>query len=67
MKNNAIYTSEIEVKPIFSTLCSPCIICEESVELTEAEEIAARYGHFNGCKVCNKCKQAVMHVREQMQ
>ena len=57
---------EIETEPIKFSMCAPCIICEESVELTEAEEIAARYGHFNGCKICDKCKQAVMYVREQM-
>lgn len=39
----------------------PCIICGELVELTDYEEKCCRDIY----KVCDKCKQAVMKIREQ--
>lgn len=43
-----------------------CIICGESVLLTEEEEATLRYGHHIHSKVCDKCKAAILHMREQM-
>ena len=40
-----------------------CIICGESIELTENENIALMYGKTVGPKVCDKCKEAIMNVR----
>lgn len=45
------------------SLNTPCIICRESIELTSEEEMAIRYGN-NIVKVCGKCKQAVIKMRE---
>lgn len=44
-------------------LCVSCIICGESIELTNLEEMASRCGQpiF---KVCDECKAAVMKMRE---
>ena len=44
-----------------------CIICGESVELTQDEELMLKNGISVGPKVCEKCKQAVLHMREQME
>ena len=40
----------------------PCLICEESVRLSPLEEMVCRNGTI--VKVCDKCKQAVMKMRE---
>lgn len=42
----------------------PCIICGELVKLTELEESITRGREI--FKVCDKCKQAVMKMREQI-
>ena len=47
-------------------LCVGCLICDESVPLTEQEEIAMRYGHPIHSKVCDKCRAAILYMREQM-
>ena len=39
-----------------------CLICGQSVLLTEFEEMVAR--NHSIYKVCDKCKQAVMKMRE---
>lgn len=43
-----------------------CIICGETIELTPNEETSLYYGHGIGSKVCDKCKQAVLYIREKM-
>ena len=44
-----------------------CIICGESVPLTQNEEMSLRYGHCIHSKVCDKCKAAVLRMREQVE
>lgn len=44
-------------------LCVSCIICGESIELTMAEEMGSRNGHYI-FKVCDECRRAVMKMRE---
>jgi uncharacterized protein YlaI len=46
--------------------CMPCIICDESVELTEEEEMSLKYGNHVRSKVCDKCKEVILYMREQM-
>lgn len=48
------------------TYSTPCIICEESVELTSNEVEMILVGCKLNPKVCNKCKEAVMYIREKM-
>jgi hypothetical protein len=47
-------------------LCASCLICGEPVPLTEMEESALRYGHHIHSKVCDKCKAAILYMREQI-
>lgn len=41
-----------------------CIICGEMVELTSEEKLALKYDKIPGPKVCDKCKAAVLHMRD---
>lgn len=47
-------------------LGTPCIVCGETVLLTEDEEMFV----YGGCKIqskmCDKCKKAVLFIREQL-
>jgi hypothetical protein len=43
-------------------LCKPCIICGESVDLNELEE-----SQLYRSKVCDKCKQAILYIRKQIE
>lgn len=45
------------------TLCISCIICGESVRLTEEEQLRLSYGLNIQSKVCDKCKRAVLYIR----
>ena len=44
----------------------PCIVCDESVRLTDDEYKMVQAGFKLRSKVCNECKQAVLHTRECM-
>ena len=44
----------------------PCIICDESVKLTDEEYKMMQAGHRLRSRVCDKCKQAVLHMRDRM-
>lgn len=43
-----------------------CLVCGEPVPLTEMEESRLRHGMSIHSKICDKCKAAVLHMREQM-
>lgn len=43
-----------------------CIICGEAVPLSEEEAMSLRHGHHIHSKVCDKCKQAVLYLRKEM-
>ena len=49
-----------------SFLCTSCLICGESVPLTEWEELQIRHGMDIHRKVCDKCRAAILHMREQI-
>ena len=44
-----------------------CIICSEPVELTEMETAQLEYGHHIHSKVCDKCRMAIMYLRNQIE
>lgn len=44
--------------------CKPCIICDESVELTDEEVSSLEHGFSVQPKVCDKCKQAILNIRQ---
>lgn len=57
-----------DVNSVFEThLSVSCIVCGESVAITQNEEHMLKNGHSIGSKVCEKCKQAILHMREQME
>ena len=47
-------------------LCASCLVCGEPVPLTEMEESMVRYGRNIHSKICDKCRAAILHMREQM-
>ena len=52
---------------IKGSLGMACIICGESVELTPNEVMSLEYGSHIRSKVCDKCRAAVLRMREQME
>lgn len=52
---------------ITGKLCISCLICGEPVPLTEMEESRLDYGLPIHSKVCDKCKVAILYMREQME
>ena len=48
-------------------ICIPCLVCGEGVTLTEEEEATMYYGHHVHSKVCDKCKEAILYMRDHMQ
>lgn len=46
--------------------CISCLVCGESVELTEMEESRLMCGMSVHSKICDKCKAAILYMREQM-
>lgn len=50
-----------------SYLAMPCLICGDSVMLTSREEMSLQYGRHIHSKVCDKCREAVLCMREQME
>ena len=44
-----------------------CIICGESVELSELEVAQLEHGHHVHSKVCDKCRMAILYLRNQIE
>lgn len=55
---SAISTGHISV----SAYCTSCLICGESVDVTEYEALSRKAV----AKVCDKCKEAVLEMRRQL-
>jgi hypothetical protein len=51
---------------IKTKLATPCIVCGESIPLEAYEEEAYLHGFYVHNKICEKCKAAILYVREQM-
>ena len=47
--------------------CKSCIICGEFVTLDEFEESRLLHGMHISSKVCDKCKQAILYTRKQIE
>lgn len=45
------------------SLGKACIICGESVELSEEEILRLHHGHSIPDKVCNECRNAILRLR----
>ena len=61
-----IITTDISQQPK-AQLCISCLICGESVPLTEMEESRLQAGMNIHSKICDKCKAAILYMREQME
>ena len=44
-----------------------CLFCGEPVRLSEMEEARLDHGMYIHPKVCDKCKEAVLYIRIQLQ
>lgn len=49
------------------SLCKACIICGEPIKLTETEFSRIKYGLSIVPGVCDKCKEAVLEMRKNME
>ena len=56
-----------QINPDSFGLCACCIICGESVPLTPNDVISLEHGHDIHSKVCDKCKAAILRMRELME
>lgn len=45
----------------------PCIVCGETVPLTENEKMLVCGGHIIQSQMCDKCKKAVLFIRERLE
>lgn len=54
--NTAILTREEYFLAL--SLGTPCLICEETVTISRPSD---------GVKICDRCKKAVLHIRQQLE
>lgn len=59
-------TASIDITNNSTRLATSCIICGESIELNDNEKLSLQYGLSIHSKVCEKCKEAVLYIREQI-
>ncbi len=61
-------TIDLSILPkIKPQLAMPCLVCGEGIVLTEEEEAGMYYGHHVHSKICDKCRAAILYMREQME
>ncbi len=60
-------TAIFNAKYIKPRIAVECIVCGESVTLDEWEVSRLDYGLPIHSKVCDKCRAAILHMREQME
>ena len=56
-----------EAQYIKTHLCTSCLVCGESVALTQEEEYVLYHGHHVHSKICNECRSAILYMRHQME
>lgn len=44
-----------------------CLVCNEPVKLNELERCQFEYGHHISPKLCSKCKEAILHIRKELE
>ena len=54
-------------KAVTSMLCIGCLICGESVPLSVEEESTLMNGIKIGPKICDKCRNAILKMRENIE
>lgn len=50
-----------------TTLCKRCLVCEDSIKLTEQESERIKYGLSIEPSICDKCKDAILRMRRFME
>ena len=66
---NSIYKNKREVALAMRggvRLSMACLVCGEPVALEEWEEARLDYGLSIHSKICDKCRAAILYMREQM-
>ena len=43
---------------------TPCLVCEEEIELTEEEKELVDKGCVLDVKICDRCKNGILKVRQ---
>lgn len=61
-----IVTTEINITKADVGIGVSCMVCNEAVLLTKNEEFLLSHGRSVGSKICDKCKEAILHVRKQL-
>lgn len=64
-----IYNNKAEIDIAMfgeSYLCASCMVCGDSIRLEPWEVSVLHYGHHIHSKICDKCKAAILYMREQM-
>jgi len=59
-----IYPSETQPH---NDICVACLVCGEAVTLSDFEYASLQMPHGCVIKVCDKCKAAILHVRNQLE
>ena len=49
------------------TLCKRCLVCDEAIELSEAEQARMRHGLFIEPGICDNCKNTILRMRRFME
>ena len=45
----------------------PCLVCGDDIALTEQEQIMLEHGLSIEPKICDKCKKAILKMREELE
>lgn len=60
-------TAKINISKVECYLSTACLVCGEGVRLTTEEEYAMRSGFHVNPKICDKCKEAILHIRKSIE
>ena len=60
-------TATVNLKESKYRLGKACLVCGESVVFTEHELMALNSGIKIDSKICDKCRQAILYARKQME
>lgn len=63
---NDIFAKE-QVKTISTNLCKSCLVCGEPVPITDVEYARLMHNMSIEPKICNECKNAILHIRKQLE
>ena len=44
-----------------------CLVCDEPIKLNKMERCQFEYGYPVSPKICDKCKESIIHTREELE